>query len=509
MGTLRQYAKNAGLLTAQAVVQRGLGVVASAVLARALGPAGMGVYNVVATTPGTAFGLLKLGVDTAVHVNMAEHERAQGVSRGGVLAAGLLLLGGLGALATALCAALAGPIARVVFGQPELAPWLRVASVLVAAQFGFQFCLSALAGLHQFARYARVGMVTGVVNLALVSLGVATAGLAGAVAATAVTGLITVGWLALALRRSLREAGVRLAFAEAPRAAREVLGLGLPFYLTGLVAVPVTYYLQGRLAQSGGLEALGQLRIVLTLTALIWFVPASIGAATVSALSAARTGPGEGGAAFLRQAVLNLKVVWVGCLLLALAACAFLPWLLPLLFGSAYAAAVGPARLGLLGAVLAAAEGVVGQVLFTQRRTWTLFGLLTSRAALFAVLGLALVGPFGLGGYVAAEAAGFAFAVALALPLLARSARTLVPDGPAGALRPVYVAALLNLAVGAGAGGLALTGAGRGWSAVGFAAAFVTVAVLAYRFVLDEQEREALGRALVAFRRRTPQAVAK
>jgi O-antigen/teichoic acid export membrane protein len=468
-------------------------MVTSMVLARGLGPAGLGVFNAVTATASSVYGLGRLGVDVALHVHLAE-AGVPAVQKGRVVVAAAL------AMTAAALAAFggvwmgAGWMATTVFGDAELAEWIRLAGLLVVAQFAHQFGYSALAGLQRFDRYARVAIATAVLTLALTVLGVVFLGLAGAVAATIVATILGAAWLVLEVVTGLRASGVELLRTGVGRGMRDILALGVPFYLTGLVLIPVTYALQGLLTRTSGIEEMGYLRVMLSLAALVTFVPSSLIGATVSSLAVMRTDPATGSGAYERHAALNLRLIWLFCLLAVLLIAIGLEWVVRLLFGQEYLLGLPAYRWGLLGAMLLAVEGVVGQVLLAERRVWTLFGLLSGRAVGFALLGYTLVPGEALRGYLAADAISLAVFVAfgivvvvahgigrsdaqrlaaLALLTATSAAALLVPWDP-------MVRSLLTVAT------------------------LITASLTGYAFVLDDDERTLVRTSLARLRGHSP-----
>ena len=485
----RQFARNAAILSGQAVVQRVLGMLTSVVLARGLGAAGLGALNAMQSTAMNAYGLTRLGVDVAAHVHLAETDGRPETDKAGVVAAAALLMSGAALLGAAACWAGAGWLARVVFEEPTLTPWLRVSSLLVLAQFGHQFGYSTLAGLHAFGRYARVAIGAAVGTLIATAAGVWFAGLAGAVGATVAMGLAGAVWLGSESARALRGAGIRPRLAGWARPARELLRLGGPFYLTGFLLIPVAYGLQGLLTRTGGLDEMGYLRVMLSISAIVSFLPSSLIGATVSSLALLRTDPNRGAEEFARHAGLNLRLVWLFCLLAALALAAILVPLVQVLFGGDYLVAAPAYRWGLFGAALLAVEGVVGQVLLAGRRVWALFGLLAGRASAFAALGALLIPDYAIGGYLAAEALSLGLFVPVGVAVFVVRARR--EGAGAGDVPRLLVLLLLT----ACAGAAVLPTWPGAWPTIAVLAMLFVVAGLGYAVVLDDAERSALRRA--------------
>lgn len=406
MSRFSQYTKNVGVLVGQSFVQRILGMVTTMVLARALGAASFGTYSIVANTASSAYGFVRLGVDAAIHVHTAEGHADDDARRraGEMLAAGFLLLllagvvGGLG------CLVLADWLAENIYGKQELAVWIRVAGIAVFLQCVSQFCYAAMVGLHRFATYARIMVASAVLNAVAITVGALLAGLNGAVAAMIGTQALTVAWLARSLKTELHIESLQLTLRNFSSRASQLLKFGVPFYAAGLIAIPVIYYLQGLVVRHAGLEALGYLRVILALSAIVSFVPTSASAAMVSMLTRTRT---ENKSALADMVVRNVKMVLVFALLMAAVVTIVLPWLMPVLFGQQYIAATGAAGLALLTAVLTAVTGVIGNALFSAKRVDLVFLTTLVQMSVFSIAGILLVPDYGLIGYLSAELLGY------------------------------------------------------------------------------------------------------
>jgi O-antigen/teichoic acid export membrane protein len=401
-----QYARNVGMLVGQSLVQRVLGMVTTVILARLLGAAGFGAYSVVMATSNSAYGLVRLGVDGAIHVHTAEGfvDEAGRRRMEELLAAGCLLLlaaGGIGALA---CFLFAEPLASAIYGKPELAAWIRVAGVAVFLQSVSQFFYATLAGLHRFPEYSAIMVATAVTNLAAISIGALAFGLAGAVAGLVGAQALSVLWLGIVTRKAMRNEQLRLAFSNLFDRARSLIRLGLPLYISGMVGIPAAYLLQGMLVRSAGLEELGYLRAIMGIVAIVAFAPSSAAGAMISMFARARSA-GDGALAF--RIVQNIRIIMMFALVMTTGVSVLMPWLIPLLFGDKYLAATGAASVALVTAVLTAVNGVISNALLSSRKVVLLFATTATQALVFVVFGAFLIPEYGLIGYVTAELSGY------------------------------------------------------------------------------------------------------
>lgn len=408
---LTRYFKNAGALVGQALIVRLIGMATNVTLARVLGTTQLGIYSAVMNTGSSAYGLVKLGTDAGIHVLTAESDApARRLSRSDILAAGFLLLSLSGGIGAAACFVLAGFLATTVYGNADLSPWLAAASAIVFAQCLGQFFYAALAGLHKFGRYAVVSAVGAALGLVLLLVGVWIGELKGAVTATIATQWLTTFGLAGAFlwRKAPRQHGDMSDIRRLTQACLEILRLGFPFYLAGLLSIPVYYVAQGALAQAQGLEAVGYLRIIVALTSIVTFVPASIAAATVSTLTSVRTDPAVGRAQFGYLALLNLRVVWMFALIAALFIYSLMPAIVHILFGDAYRSAVAPARVAVLTAVLVTIVNAASHSYLAERRIGRIFWQVALQTAVFGICAALLIPAYGIIGYVSADLAAYA-----------------------------------------------------------------------------------------------------
>ena len=486
-----RYARNLGAMVGQAAVQRIMGMLTTMVLARVLGVTRFGTYSVVASTASSAYGVIRLGLDAAIHVHTAEQSndadaKANG-TLGQMLGAGLLLLIVAATVGLGGCLVFANTIAETVYGDRALAPWIRLAGLSVLLQCVSQFCYATLAGLQRFTAYSKVMAVTALLQAVSITLGGLLGGLRGAVAASLCLQAVTVTLMARLVRDELHTETVRLAFDDAASWAAKLLTFGLPFHLAGLVSVPVTYYLQGALAKHAGLDALGYLRVVLSVTTIVSFVPASAATAMISMLTNVRM---TRGGAFAADTMRSLKIVSLFSLLVAIIVNLALPWLMPGLFGQAYGQVTTAASIALVSSVLAATAGVIGNALFSARRLDLVFLSTVLQMLTFLLFGSLLIATHGLIGYLLADLFGY---VALLIVTYGCSLRWLRQNVVATRWLPRILVPLLLLltyaAVHIARGGT------RSWSAVVIGTcAFIAVCVWGHNALLDEDERDAVYR---------------
>jgi O-antigen/teichoic acid export membrane protein len=324
--------------------------------------------------------------------------------------------------------------------------------------------------------------------MAAIAAGALTAGLTGAVITFLMSQLLTALWLAWTVLTEMRAQSIGLRFHDVANRCKELVRIGFPFYAAGVVTIPVTYYMQGLLAEKGGLEALGQLRVIAALVMIVSFVPTSAAGPMISMLAETRR---TSAASLPHNIMTNVKIMLLFGLVVAAVVTIALPWIVPVVFGSAYSEVIALGGIALASAVFAAVGSVMGNALFSVKRVDLVFATAVIQSGVFGAAGVLLIPEYGLAGYLVAELLGYAVLLVSgfisAVGWLARNAvpmnwlaKMVVP----AVLLFVYVR-LQSMAggVSVGMGALALAG-------------LVATCLWGYWQILDSAERGAIRRVL-------------
>jgi O-antigen/teichoic acid export membrane protein len=479
----RRLALGALAMFGLTVIQRGFGLLAVTVLARLLEPRGLGAYNFALNSSQTFQGLTRLGIDAGLHVELAglapstDQKRAEQALGE---AFGLTLC--LTVLAAIIMLSLADLISARLFAAPGLAPFMRIGVLVMMGQCIAQICYVGFAGLNAFARYSKVSMAGGLLSLALVLTGALAGGAYGGAAGFALAQAMVAALLFWQLRRECAGRGIALNLRWPRNEALRLLRLGLPFYLGVLWMIPVEFYALGLISRTSGVEQLGQLRVIQALMGIVGVLPNALAGPLVTYLSE-RHAAGHGETALMLQ----IRVIWVGALLLALMLATIFPLGILVIFGPHFALA---SRIGVLAIVPFVATmllNVLQGALLARRKTLALFWIGALMAGVQLSLAVVLIPSHGLVGFFVAQSMAYGVgAVATGLWLYWMGAL----GGGLGGLVSLFVGTMLTIAALAADASIELESFIR---AGAFSGLFIMVFALCWFGTFSEDERNRLA----------------
>jgi O-antigen/teichoic acid export membrane protein len=406
----RQHIKNIAALIGQSTIQRLLGIFSTILLARLLGLFSFGAYSAIINTANSAYGMVRLGIDASIHVHTAESNQREDAyqDKGNMLGVGLLLLLISGLLGMAACLLLSDWLAKSVYGQTQLSHWMIFAAGLVLVQCVTQFLFATLAGMHEFKSYSWAMVLSAIFSFFATSVGAYIFGINGALSGMFLTQIFSVFLLVRLVRNSLHANKIILRLGSFKKWAYRLLSLGFPFYVAGLISVPITLYLQGMLSRQSGLEALGELRVIISILSLISFIPTAASSAMISLLTRSSTNDYF---SFIQQALLHIKYIWLFAVFSGLGVFMILPFTVNLIFGETYMGVVTPASYAILTTIITCIIGFANNILFARRRVKLILAHTVFQMVAFVVVASTLIPKIGLIGYCAAELCGSFIAI--------------------------------------------------------------------------------------------------
>ncbi len=323
----------AGMATNVAVF--GLGIILSIVLTRSLGADGRGVYVLLATTGSVLANVLNASVGVACSTLLARGRYSLGtVHTVAVLVA--LVAGGLG-------------LAVVSFAFPVLQPdifsgvpygYLLVALLLVPLLIYQLYWNAMMVGLNRVVLMNQVSLAQNLGNtlLMIAIVGIAQGGIPGFLLAWATsTAVATVAMFVIALRVE------RPAWPPRRAVLAEMLGFGLRGHGTSIAHHLFLDFDTYAVKVLVGTAGLGYYSLSVSLAEKLWVPVSAFGSAAMARIAQLPRA---------ESALLTAKVTRTALLLMFAAALPFgllSPWLIPFLYGDAFAVSVLPLIILLLG----------------------------------------------------------------------------------------------------------------------------------------------------------------
>lgn len=370
---LRRVASGAAWSVLGAGAARLLALVAAVLVARVLGAAPFGELNLVQGTAGMLMALGGFGLNAAATKFLAGRYRGDPVAAGRVVVLSGALSAGVGAATGLLLLATAPWVARTLLAAPQLSDALRLGAVLLVLGPVNGTQIGILMGLERFPLIAAAATASAAASVPLLVLGARLGGMLGGVAGVVASALVTALLHGVAVRRALRDAGIRPVWRGALREWRPLFAYSLPTTLSNLLLAPVTWATQAILAhQAAGLRELGLFAAANQWRNAIVLVATSAGAVVFPLFSHLHDSGRS--RSFARAFWASLALTAVASLLAAGGLSALAPHLM-----SAYGAEFEGATRVLVVLVLAGAVSapltIVNHALAGAGRTWTTLGL--------------------------------------------------------------------------------------------------------------------------------------
>jgi len=467
-------------MAGQGAVVRFTGLISAMLLTRFLGAVEFGTYSIFSNTGNSVYGLLRLGSDASVtmlasRVSTTESSRTE---KGRVLGAGLILTMLLSVSGLVLCFFAAKPIASLVFQRPELAPWVSLAAASVFVQCFNQYLYSVIMGLQRVVQYSNAMIWNSLAGLALLVAGGIYYGLPGAALSFVIGQIISTISLALIVRRAMVEDGVAFQLDEVSKNIRLIISFGFPFYLSGLMMIPASYYAQGMLVALRGVEEAGGLRVVVAVTTLVSFIPTVTVPLVLNRLARASS---ESADVFSSTFSTLLRVNWAFAVIAGVLIALLVPLIIPVLFGSEYSRYSPAAILALLSSMFTSVLGVVASAVLSKGRMHLILAYTAFQAIVFTATASFLIPALGMAGYFVSEIFGYA-AIMSFLVIYNRVTRTMAVlswHRYACIASLVYASSLALMSV-----------AGAGYASATGVVALAIIGAMIFNKVMTEAERE-------------------
>jgi O-antigen/teichoic acid export membrane protein len=415
----RTVGAGASITTAASIATAAFGGVLGILIARVLGPADTGVYNVAASSLFVLLAVAPLGVSIGATYRVS-HRQWQAAEALPQLALAALAIGVPAAGIAVIVAALSS---GSLFEGVPLGLVAIAAGTLVPA-LAWTFTSSVALALDRYELFACAPLVTNVVALALAAVLAPTAGVWGAVVALAAGHVVAAIWLLWWARTAARPAPGWLTRARGE--LRATMAFGLRSYL------PIVFQLVSYRADLFVLNAVaaaatvGHYAVALLVTEVGLLLPRSLGSVVlprVAALDREESGP-------VRDFVI-VKSVRHAILLVPIT-CAVLVvgvLVIPLVFGTDYSDAVGPGLILVPGVAVLGAAGILTANVVAVGRPEMILRVSLLLFPFTLVLYLTLIPPFEIWGAAIASTAAYLTAALGYFVVFMRATRDMDSDG--------------------------------------------------------------------------------
>ena len=353
-------------LALASIVQRLSGIIVISILSRLLGASGLGTYALLQNTIQTGDNFSRLGVDAALHRNGSQYETIGKEAVGRLFGVGACLIISVASLLALALWLVSSSIATNFLGEPRIGEWLPLSGLIVLLTASADLPRLYLVALHAFRLYSLRDSVTSTVGATITITFAILFGLSGAIYGLLITVLIRFfwgGWLAHTL---LKEKQISLRIDNFFQEAINILRFGLPFYFSNFLSNFVSLPLLGWLTRLGGVEQVGYIRVAQSLAQLISFIPTTVAPVIISYLSASFASDHQ---EYNKLKSIHLRSLWSLILVVSVAICFSLEFIVPALFGASYSEAILLSKITIWNAAMQTISGMFGQYMISAGQT--------------------------------------------------------------------------------------------------------------------------------------------
>lgn len=387
-------------LAGAAGIGRVFGFASNLFLSRLLGPAELGLFNLVTTTVQTSDTLVRCGGDYALNYELGGEPEASHTEAAAKLVQGLSQICSLMTLVVCSCVAIWVFLGKGLFPQDNWVVSLRfplglLLLLMIAAE---GICASAWEVLLVTRKTSELALRQGLffpLRLLLAAICAWAWGILGAMIGWSLVAILQCLWLKVVLKKLWNP--LKLLPAQW-HSARCLLKRGLPFYASNIIASIVFYPLLLQVASKSGLEEIGYLRVGQVMQQVFAFLPATLVPILFLEL--------RGQNSFRDQVRLiekPLKIIWLLLLEVILIYYLFDGLIVQSLFGYQYVLGLNPTRFLLLTSLIECITQIAVQPLLASGLV-RMYGVWQNLGALLsALLGFYLIPSFGLAGYLLAK----------------------------------------------------------------------------------------------------------
>jgi antigen flippase len=396
-----QILKSSALIGGASVVNIGIGVVRTKIMAMLLGPAGVGLLGLYGAIADLAQSIAGMGIINSGVRQIAEAAGSGHQDRIAATAAILrrtsVLLGLAGAAALM---AVAGPVAAFSFGDDRNAGAIALLAIAVLCRVVSDGQAALLQGLRRIADLAKMGMLgalAGTLLSIVLVYGLGERGIVPSLVGVAATGIVASWWYS---RKIPLPTPPALTAARIGKETAALLKLGFAFMASGLMMTGAAYAIRLMVLRQIGPEAAGLYQSAWGLGGMyVGLVLQAMGADFYPRLTAIAGDNRAANRLVNEQARVSLLLGGPG----ALATLVLAPWVIAVFYTARFEAAVEPLRWLCLGMTLRIVSWPMGFIVLAKGAQGYFFWSEAAWTLVYLGLAWICVGAFGV------EGAGIAF----------------------------------------------------------------------------------------------------
>ena len=404
--SLKKLLKGSFWLVLTNFITRFAGFIVLPLIARLLGPADLGIYNLLQNTIQTADGLSRIGIDAAIHFYGAQYQTSGTESVGRTFGVGSCLTWIAGGFIAILLCVARQSIARDFLGDVTIEPWLVLAGVsafITVIGNPSWFYLVALQAFKTYSLRTSVITIAGGIITLLLTWGWGLNGTLWSFLIIALIQTIWGWWLTLPI---LNVHGIKLRYDNFIPEAIKLLKFGLPFYSSNFLSSFVALPLLGYVSKSGGIEQLGYLRVAQSLSQFVSFLPTAIAPVLISSMAESLGGDSK---QHQQLKSLHLRVLWSIILFISFIISFNLDSIVNLLFGASFNQAILLSRLTIWIAAVTSLSGMMTQYLIGAGRTRVIAVIQTISLILMVIIAMIMIPQYNSLGLLIAQAVSICF----------------------------------------------------------------------------------------------------
>lgn len=418
--TYGQILKSSAIVGGSTVLNVGIGIVRTKMMALLLGPAGFGLAGLYTSVITLTQSIAELGINSsgvrqiAEAVGSGDQDRISKTAL--VLRRTSVVLGLLGAVLLVL---FSKRVSVLTFGDTKQRGAVCLISLAVLFQLISAGQAALIQGMRRIADLARmnvIGAFSGLVISCPVVYFLRMRGIAISLVLVAATTIVSSWWYS----RKIQISAVQLKYSEIKPEVADLLKLGVAFMASGLMVPGVAYFVRVFLLQHVGVAATGMYQSAWALGGLyVGFILQAMGADFYPRLAANVNDHMELNRLVNEQTLVGLLLAGPGVMVTL----TFAPLVITLLYSAKFGAAVGVLRWICLGVTMQVITWPMGYIIVAQARQLVFIGC--ELAWTLVSLGLAwfCVSTFGLNGAGIAFFLSYVFHLFLIYPIVRKATR--------------------------------------------------------------------------------------